>query len=74
METGFLTISQQSKPNEVKDAVKVALQSGYTHVDAAAVYGNEAEVGQGIKESGIDRKDLYVSGLLKEPNTWCSFK
>lgn len=46
--------------------MKVALQSGFTHVDAAAVYGNEAEVGQGIKESGIDRKDIYVSELLKE--------
>lgn len=56
-----MTAPQQSKPNEVKDAVRVALQSGYTHIDAAAIYGNEVEVGQGIKESGIDQKDIFVS-------------
>lgn len=71
----MLTISQQSKPNEVKDAVEVALRSGYTHIDAAAVYGNEKEVGDGIKASGIDRKDIFVgaswtrSCILMHTNT-----
>lgn len=51
----------QSKPNEVKEAVAHALKVGYRHIDAAEVYGNEAEVGEGIKASGIDRKDVFVS-------------
>lgn len=55
---------QQSKPNEVKHAVEAALRAGYRHIDAASVYGNEAEVGQGIKASGVDRSEIFV-GLLR---------
>ena len=36
---------------QVKDAVKHAIKSGYRHIDCAAIYANEAEVGQGIKEA-----------------------
>jgi diketogulonate reductase-like aldo/keto reductase len=56
----------QSGPNEVKEAVAAALKIGYRHIDAAAVYGNEAEVGQGIKASGVDRKDVFVRILPHE--------
>lgn len=59
-ETNF---RKQSGPNEVKEAVKSALEIGYRHIDAAAVYGNETEVGEGIKASGVDRKDIFVSNL-----------
>lgn len=41
--------------------VKFAIESGYRHIDTAAVYGNEAGVGQGIIESGISREDLFVT-------------
>lgn len=51
----------QSGPNEVKEAVAAALKIGYRHIDAATVYGNESEVGLGIKASGVDRKDIFVS-------------
>ncbi|TID21423.1 Aldehyde reductase 1 [Venturia nashicola] len=54
----------QSKPNEVREAVECALRSGYRHIDAAAVYGNEKEVGDGIKASGIPRADIFVTGKL----------
>lgn len=54
----------QSKPNEVKDAVTSALKTGYRHIDAAAVYDNEAEVGAGIKASGVDRKDIFITSKL----------
>merc|ERR1711939_975055 len=40
----------QSKPNEVREAVKAALLAGYRHIDTALAYGNEHEVGQGIKD------------------------
>ena len=42
------------------NAVKTALEVGYTHIDTAAVYGNEVSVGKAIKDSGIERKDLFV--------------
>lgn len=51
---------QQSKKDEVRDAVATALQSGYRHIDAAAVYGNEQEVGDGIRASGIPREEIFV--------------
>lgn len=55
-----LVFQQQSKKDEVRDAVTTALQSGYRHIDAAAVYGNEQEVGDGIKASGIPREEIFV--------------
>ncbi|ERS99301.1 uncharacterized protein SPSK_04389 [Sporothrix schenckii 1099-18] len=54
----------QSEPNEVKNAVEAALRAGYRHIDGAAAYGNEKEVGDGIKASGIDRKDIFLTSKL----------
>lgn len=45
-------------------AVKAALESGYRHIDAAAVYGNEISVGKGIYESGLNRSDLFVTSKV----------
>ena len=41
-------------------AVVAAIQSGYRMIDTAEAYGNEKEVGAGIKASGIDRKELFL--------------
>ncbi|HYG41550.1 MAG TPA: aldo/keto reductase, partial [Bordetella sp.] len=41
--------------------VKTALQLGYRHIDTAQIYGNEADVGQGLAESGIAREDVFVT-------------
>lgn len=46
---------------EVVDTVKAALDLGYRSIDTAALYGNEEGVGQGIKESGIPREELFVT-------------
>ena len=46
------------------NAVKCAIDCGYTHIDCAAVYGNETSVGEGIKASGIDRDKLFVTSKL----------
>lgn len=54
----------QSKPKEVETAVRVALENGYRHIDGAAIYQNENEVGAGIKASGVDRKDIFVTSKL----------
>ncbi|MBQ6374396.1 MAG: aldo/keto reductase [Clostridia bacterium] len=43
------------------DSVRQAIECGYRHIDTAAVYGNEESVGRGIRESGIDRRDLFVT-------------
>ncbi len=47
-----------------RSVVKKAIELGYRHIDAAAVYGNEVSVGQGIKESGIDRRELFVTSKV----------
>ncbi|GHJ88069.1 hypothetical protein NliqN6_4471 [Naganishia liquefaciens] len=54
----------QAKPGEVKDAVKHALQVGYRHIDGALIYQNEEEVGQGIKESGVPREEIFLTSKL----------
>ena len=46
------------------NAVKTALEKGYTHIDTAAVYGNEKSVGNAIKDSGINREDLFITTKL----------
>ncbi|TCD62760.1 hypothetical protein EIP91_006432 [Steccherinum ochraceum] len=50
----------KSAPGEVDKAVEVALKNGYRHIDTAAAYGNETEVGHGIKASGIKREDIFL--------------
>jgi 2,5-diketo-D-gluconate reductase A len=45
-------------------AVRAALQIGYRHIDTAEMYGNEREVGQGIRDAGMDRADVFVTSKL----------
>jgi alcohol dehydrogenase (NADP+) len=58
----------KSDPGEVYDAVKVALEAGYRHVDCAPIYGNEAEVGRALAESFdagvVDREDVWITSKL----------
>jgi diketogulonate reductase-like aldo/keto reductase len=51
----------QIPPEDTTAAVTLALDAGYRHIDTAKAYGNEAQVGQAIKASGLDRSDLYVT-------------
>lgn len=44
-----------------EECVKTALELGYRHIDTAWVYGNEEEVGRGIKASGVDRKEIFLT-------------
>lgn len=46
--------------NEVVNAVKEALNNGYRHIDTASIYDNEIGVGQGVAESNVDRKDVFM--------------
>ncbi|HJL43196.1 MAG TPA: aldo/keto reductase [Myxococcales bacterium LLY-WYZ-16_1] len=56
----------KSKKGEVADAVRAALDMGYRHLDCAAIYGNEAEVGEALsgRLDGIRREDLWVTSKL----------
>ncbi|TDT86016.1 diketogulonate reductase-like aldo/keto reductase [Arthrobacter sp. AG258] len=57
----------QSPPEETTAAVQTALEVGYRHIDTAAAYGNEREVGEGFRRSGLDRGDVFI-----ETKVWVS--
>jgi len=54
----------QIEPNDTAEAVKEALRIGYRHIDTAEMYGNEREVGEGIRASGLDRGEVFVTSKL----------
>lgn len=75
VKTRFVTLNSGAKIPQVglgvwqsggktKSAVATALAAGYRHVDTAAVYGNEPQVGLAIAESGIPRGELFVTSKL----------
>ena len=57
----------QTPPDETVAAVRTALELGYRHIDTAAAYGNEREVGQALREAGIPRDEVFV-----ETKVWIS--
>ena len=57
----------QSPPEATTGAVQEALRVGYRHIDTAAAYGNEREVGEGIRRSGVSREDVFI-----ETKIWIS--
>ncbi|KAF8627391.1 hypothetical protein AX17_006206 [Amanita inopinata Kibby_2008] len=54
----------RSEPGRVGGAVKTALRAGYRHIDGAWIYGNEAEVGQALKESAVPRNQIWLTSKL----------
>jgi 2,5-diketo-D-gluconate reductase B len=46
---------------ECVDGVADALAAGYRHVDTASMYGNEEEVGRGLRDSGVDRPEVFLA-------------
>jgi 2,5-diketo-D-gluconate reductase A len=54
----------QVAPADTVEAVTLALQAGYRHIDTAQMYGNEREVGEAIAKSGLDRRDVFVTSKL----------
>ena len=57
----------QTPPDETRDAVRAALDAGYRHIDTAAAYGNEREVGEAVHASGLDRSEVFL-----ETKIWIS--
>jgi 2,5-diketo-D-gluconate reductase A len=54
----------QIEAKETASAVRTALELGYRHIDTAEMYGNEKEVGEGIRQAGLDRADVFVTSKL----------
>jgi 2,5-diketo-D-gluconate reductase A len=54
----------QIEPRDTAKAVSEALEVGYRHIDTAEMYGNEKEVGEAIRASGLDRRDVFVTSKL----------
>jgi 2,5-diketo-D-gluconate reductase A len=54
----------QTPPEETERAVATALEAGYRHIDTAAAYGNEKEVGAAVAKSGLAREDVYITTKL----------
>ena len=57
----------QTPPDETVAAVQTALEVGYRHIDTAAAYGNERQVGEALRRSGVDRAEVFV-----ETKIWIS--
>lgn len=57
----------QTPPEATTAAVEAALETGYRHIDTAAAYGNEREVGEGIRHSGVPREEIFI-----ETKAWVS--
>ena len=53
------------KNENAANCVKMAIEAGYRHIDTAQAYGNEAGVGEGIRQSGIKREDIYITSKVK---------
>jgi diketogulonate reductase-like aldo/keto reductase len=57
----------QTPPEETRDAVRAALDVGYRHIDTAAAYGNERQVGEAVHAAGLDRSEVFL-----ETKVWIS--
>jgi 2,5-diketo-D-gluconate reductase A len=54
----------QIEPADTVEAVTLALETGYRHIDTAEMYGNEKEVGEAVRASGLDRAEIFVTSKL----------
>ena len=54
----------QTPPEDTERAVATALDASYRHIDTAAAYNNEREVGSAVAKSGLPRKDIYLTTKL----------
>ena len=60
--------SMRLKEDAGREAILSAIRNGYRHIDTAAFYGNEKEVGDAIKASGVKREDLFLTTKVRDNN------
>jgi 2,5-diketo-D-gluconate reductase A len=58
----------QIEPEQTAETVRAAFDVGYRHIDTAQMYGNEAEVGEAIASSGLDRSELWITTKCNNSN------
>jgi diketogulonate reductase-like aldo/keto reductase len=54
----------QLRGDQAYQSVRLALEAGYRHIDTATMYGNEEEVGRALRDSGLDRRDVFITTKL----------
>ena len=59
-----LGVFRSGRGGQTRDAVLWALEAGYRHIDTARIYGNEADVGRAVRESGLPRDEIFVTTKL----------
>ncbi|HEY2510450.1 MAG TPA: aldo/keto reductase [Polyangiaceae bacterium] len=59
-----LGVWQSPRGEVTREAVQTALRLGYGHIDTARIYGNERDVGDGVRESGVPRSEVFVTTKL----------
>ena len=59
---------QMPNGSETTEAILHAIEVGYRHIDTAAAYGNEESVGLAVRQSGIDRRDIFLTSKLANPD------
>ncbi len=57
-----------SKSVDPATSVRAAIEAGYRHIDTAQMYGNEAEIGEGVRASGVAREELFITTKLNNGN------
>lgn len=55
------------QPSETADVVLAALDAGYRHLDSAQLYNNEAELGRAVRQSGVDREEVFLTTKIRYP-------
>ena len=68
---GLGTFQGEASNDQVRATVSEALKYGYRHIDTAADYGNEKQVGEGVKDSGVARKEIFVTTKLLVTQVFC---
>ncbi len=65
---GFGTWNLKISPQNTSEVVSLAIQTGYRQIDCAAIYGNEKDVGKGIKDglkkAGLKREEIWITSKL----------
>jgi 2,5-diketo-D-gluconate reductase A len=54
----------QIEPEQTKEATLLAFRTGYRHIDTAEMYGNERQVGEALRESGLERGEVFITSKL----------
>ena len=63
-----LGVLDRSAIEQTAGAVETAVANGYRLIDTAAAYGNERQVGEGIRGSGIDRSEMFIIEGVERPS------